>query len=270
MRVTRWWITRASCRIIALPVFRDRPPTRTHLAACSALLLTNLSLSVAPPPRLCPVEMALARAPRQGKQLSASKIKSRIFPGTFSDPKLLWQESKDKYTVGVPYREIFSEKKKGFLTGDYPRRDEFANTIRTEQVREVLKRETRGQRADKKKRERDISQVGTAISTASTILQTYSPVKLPAPPLYDVVMRIPEPSLKLMRDDRQAKLWYMQERSKLVEAQKMTTAGSVDMTAAQPPIAQWFNMKIDGRLVDVLVDESGQVVSQRPHLGGTH
>jgi len=202
---------------------------------------------------------------QQGKQMATSVIKherSRVMPGTFAPPLMLWAESKDKYTTGVPYREIFSEKKRGFMSGDYPRRDEFSNTIRTEQVREILKRETRGQRTASKTREKEIAKVGTALSTASTILESYSPVRLPAAPLYDVVMRIPEPSLKLMRDDRQAKLWYMEERNKLVEAHK--TMPSTDARAPQAVApSQWYSMKIEGRLIDVLVDESGQVISQR-------
>jgi hypothetical protein len=190
--------------------------------------------------------------------------RSRVEPGTLAPPVYLWSESKDKYSMGVPYREIYSEKKKGFGTGDYPRRDEFSNTVRTEQLRDVIKTETKSQRKATKAREREIIKVGTALSTASTILETYRPVSLPAAPLYDVVTRIPQPSLKLERDDRQAKLWYMEERAKLLEAQKITTADSVVKPA---PVVQWYSMKIDGRLIDVLVDESGQVVNQRPHGG---
>ena len=186
---------------------------------------------------------------------------SRIMPGTFAPPLMLWSESKDKYTTGIPYREVYSEKKKGFMTGDFPRRDEFSNTIRTEQIREILKRETRGQRKAAVARDKDIAKMGTAISTASTVLQSYSPTKLPAAPLYDVVTRVPEASLKLQRDDRQAGMWYMQERRKLVEAQN-TMQAPLQQTAVPAP--QWYSTKIGARLVDVLVDEHGQVVEQRP------
>lgn len=188
---------------------------------------------------------------------------SRVMPGTFAPPLMLWSESKDKYTMGIPYREIYSEKKKGFMTGDFPRRDEFNNTIRTEQLREILKRETRGQRKAATARDKDVAKMGTALSTASSVLQSYSPTKLPAAPLYDVVMRVPEPSLKLSRDDRQAGLWYVKERQKLIESQK---AMSVQPTLSTAPAPQWYSTKIGGRLVDVLVDESGQVVDQRPTL----
>lgn len=186
---------------------------------------------------------------------------SRITPGTFAPPLLLWSESKDKYTMGIPYREIYSEKKKGFMTGDFPRRDEFSNSIRTEQLREILKRETKGQRKAAAARDKDIAKMGTALSTASSVLQSYSPTKLPAAPLYDVVTRVPEPSLKLGRDDRQAGLWYIQERQKLIEAQKTMSAPEAMAVAPAP---QWYSTKIGGRLIDVLVDESGQVIQQRP------
>ena len=54
----------------------------------------------------------------------------------------------------------------------------------------------------------------TAHHTAEQILSSHAWKK---PPLYDVVYRIPEASLKLARDDRQAGLWYRQER-KMAEA----------------------------------------------------
>ncbi len=50
----------------------------------------------------------------------------------------------------------------------------------------------------------------TARHTAEHILSSTPEWK--KPPLYDVVYRIPEASLKLARDDRQAGLWYREER----------------------------------------------------------
>jgi hypothetical protein len=125
---------------------------------------------------------------------------SRVQPGTFAPPKLLWSESKDQWKLGIRYMDIYSEKKKGFMSGDFPRRDEFANTIRTEQIREILKHETHGQRVAHKKWEQDVAKLSTAVSTATTVLQSYVPVNMPAASLYDVTMRIPEPSLKLARN----------------------------------------------------------------------
>lgn len=45
----------------------------------------------------------------------------------------------DKYVDKLRYKEAQPEKKKGFLTSDFSKRDEFTNTIRTEQWREQLK-----------------------------------------------------------------------------------------------------------------------------------
>ena len=53
----------------------------------------------------------------------------------------MWSESKDKYIDKTMYRDTVpaEKKKKGFMSSDFPRRDEFSNTIRTAQLREVLK-----------------------------------------------------------------------------------------------------------------------------------
>ena len=45
----------------------------------------------------------------------------------------------DKYTDRWKYSESQAEKKKGFLTSDFSKRDEFSNTCRTGQYREQLK-----------------------------------------------------------------------------------------------------------------------------------
>lgn len=80
----------------------------------------------------------------QGKQMTSGALKhenSKINPGTFEPPKLLWSEQKDKYSDCIRYKELIpaERKKNGFLSSDFPRRDEFSNTIRTEQLREILK-----------------------------------------------------------------------------------------------------------------------------------
>lgn len=60
---------------------------------------------------------------------------------TLAPPQMLWSESKDKYIDKTMYRDTVpaEKKKKGFMSSDFPRRDEFSNTIRTAQLREVLK-----------------------------------------------------------------------------------------------------------------------------------
>ena len=46
---------------------------------------------------------------------------------------------KDPYVDRIRYKDSNQEKKKGFYTSDFSKRDEFTNTIRTEQWREQLK-----------------------------------------------------------------------------------------------------------------------------------
>lgn len=62
-----------------------------------------------------------------------------------------------------------------------------------------------------------------AHKTANAILddesQALRDTSLPAPPLFDVVYRIPEASLKLGRDDRQAGLYYMKQRQLMLQTQ---------------------------------------------------
>ena len=49
----------------------------------------------------------------------------------------------DKFVDKIRYKDVQSDKKRGFLTSDFSKRDEFSNTIRTEQYREQLKVRTR-------------------------------------------------------------------------------------------------------------------------------
>ncbi len=106
-----------------------------------------LGTFTAPPP-LCLGEPYNNKSPKDarvaGKQLQAGPLRhenSKVNPGTFEPPKLLWSEHKDKYVDGIKYKDLVpAEKKKfGFQSSDYPRRDEFSNTTRTEQLREVLR-----------------------------------------------------------------------------------------------------------------------------------
>ncbi|KAJ1469787.1 hypothetical protein T484DRAFT_2133442 [Baffinella frigidus] len=151
------------------------------------------------------------------------------------------------------YSKIFGpdRKKNGFGTSDYPRRDEFSNTIRTEQMRDILKKE--GKATKKAKKERESRTV--ALGTGSQILSnTGLDGSLPAPPLFDVIYRIPEASMRLARDDRQAALWYKSERKKM-------DAGEPRGEVVRPHITEpaWVNCAIAGRSYNVLVDVDGKV-----------
>lgn len=52
---------------------------------------------------------------------------------------VMWTLQGDKYVDRLIYSQQQKDKKKGFLTGDFKRRDEFAVNFRTEQWREQLK-----------------------------------------------------------------------------------------------------------------------------------
>jgi len=73
-----------------------------------------------------------------GKQMSTNPMKMGQLPEIYFDKKYSWISDSDKYFVQRKYSELQKEKKKGFGTGDFRRRDEFANVIRTEQYRQQL------------------------------------------------------------------------------------------------------------------------------------
>ena len=59
----------------------------------------------------------------------------------YFDKKHHWVSDGDEYVDRLKYRETQKEKKKGFLSGDFKRRDEYSMVFRTEQYREQLKGE---------------------------------------------------------------------------------------------------------------------------------
>jgi len=59
----------------------------------------------------------------------------------YFEKKWSWISDGDKFSDRLRYADVQKEKKKGFLSGDFKRRDEFSNTIRTEQYRELLSQE---------------------------------------------------------------------------------------------------------------------------------
>lgn len=59
----------------------------------------------------------------------------------FFEKKHNWISDGDKYVDKLRYKDVQTEKKKGFLTSDFSKRDEFSNVIRTEQYREQLTQE---------------------------------------------------------------------------------------------------------------------------------
>ncbi len=65
--------------------------------------------------------------------MTRDKVASRSLPSFW------FHLQGDQYQDRWRYRDSKQEKKKGFLTSDFSKRDEFSNTIRTGQWREQLK-----------------------------------------------------------------------------------------------------------------------------------
>lgn len=204
----------------------------------------------------------------KGKQLSAGRLPSHAAaPDCFSLVPFLYSESKDPYEANIKYTDLFKnnmeKKKNGFLTSDFPKRDEFSNTIRTEQLREVLRKEARMEAENRRKLEETRAQLG----------ETSGPVSMKdvmeeqKTHLYDVVFRQIPTSLKHNRDDRQSRLFYASERERL-KKQKQTT-GKVNLTAAERTSRKigeepkWVNITLDGRNLTVLVDSDGNVLGSQ-------
>jgi hypothetical protein len=98
--------------------------------------------------------------------------------------------------------------------------------------------------------------------SATQILQQANATVVPAAPLFDIVYRIPEASLRLARDDRQAKFYYQTERIKAMQG-----AGAVPAPETPHP-SRWYNIKVDGRQMQVLVNHYGQASAARPERIG--
>jgi hypothetical protein len=134
-----------------------------------------------------------------------------------------------------------------------------------------------------------------ARQTAVHILTGSAAPQWRKPLLYDVVYRIPEPSLKLARDDRQAALWYREERKNAERGANPAAEQPKDRppvlpsptlpragrrappaaTATAPRVTlrrrcrraqggpTWVGVSLHGKAIQVLVDESGQVLGRR-------
>lgn len=246
-------------------VAEENPKTKFHLGTFTA------------PPPLClgdPYVSKAERSQRQvGKQFSGGTQifhqQSRVFPGTLDPPKLLWSEQKDKYEDKTSYLKTVppERKKNGFMSSDFPRRDEFSNTIRTSQLRETLKKQSA--QAKWAKAQMDARKI--AHNTANSILEDENPglpsLHLPTEPLFDVVYRIPEASLRLARDDRQAGLYYKNVR------RTIELAGSNGSHQAKPTRIQgdaaWVSVSLNGRPTNLLVTPVGEVLARKT-IDGKH
>ncbi|PNH00139.1 hypothetical protein TSOC_014051, partial [Tetrabaena socialis] len=74
-----------------------------------------------------------------GKHFTTQPPKDGRTVDVYFEKKHNWISSGDPYADRIRYKDTQSDKKKGFQTSDFSKRDEFTNTIRTEQWREQLK-----------------------------------------------------------------------------------------------------------------------------------
>mmetsp|Transcript_24638 Transcript_24638/g.67143 ORF Transcript_24638/g.67143 Transcript_24638/m.67143 type:complete len:243 (-) Transcript_24638:467-1195(-) len=81
------------------------------------------------------------RSSEKGKQLSTVPPKEGKTIDAYFEKKHNWINDGDQYQDRWRYRDSKQEKKKGFLTSDFSKRDEFSNVIRTGQWREQLQLE---------------------------------------------------------------------------------------------------------------------------------
>uniref|UniRef100_A0A7R9V582 Uncharacterized protein n=1 Tax=Chlamydomonas euryale TaxID=1486919 RepID=A0A7R9V582_9CHLO len=78
-----------------------------------------------------------------GKQFAGAVPKDGKTVDVYFEKKHNWISDGDKYVDKQLYKDKQGEKKKGFYTSDWSKRDEFSNTIRTNQYREQLKGESK-------------------------------------------------------------------------------------------------------------------------------
>jgi hypothetical protein len=171
---------------------------------------------------------------------------------------------KEPYKESIKYRDRYKSgdtrprgaPKQGFMSTDFPKRDEYTNTIRTEQLREVLRRESKS--AQNQRREEDERR-----KTAGVRPATAKPSSgLPKVDLYDLVFRMPPTDLHRPRDDRQGKTFFMALRQK----QLLKEQGKYEET--KPKIVEghtWVSVTLpNGEYRQVLVNEDRQVLAKRP------
>eukprot|EP00877_Chromochloris_zofingiensis_P001293 jgi/Chrzof1/11164/Cz05g26090.t1 len=110
-------------------------------------------------------------APHDGKTLD-----------TYFEKKHNWIADGDKYVDKWRYIDIQKDKKKGFGTSDFSKRDEFTNTVRTLQWREQLSHEAKWTK-------QAIDFFNQAAEQSGSFTQTNAPISHPEdePALYDLV-----------------------------------------------------------------------------------
>ena len=184
------------------------------------------------PPALCLGDVfndkLVLDARHRGKQVMCGTYKvderSRLCaPGTFKLQPFLFagEDMKDKnkyeenlrYTVKFPNGDARPRgaPKCGFKSTDFARRDQYTNTIATEQARSSYRCEARILKKASTEQYERLKAAGFESSLSN------APQGISKIPLYDLVNRMPDLGLmaqKLRRDDRQGKYFFMAQRQK--------------------------------------------------------
>lgn len=79
------------------------------------------------------------RSCENGKQFGTEVLKHGRIPSVLFQKEWPWVSDGDTFQDHSRYVDTQHERFKGFLDSDFSKRDEFSNTIRTEQYREQLK-----------------------------------------------------------------------------------------------------------------------------------
>lgn len=132
------------------------------------------------PQRSCfKTKQFMTNPPKQG--VGGAKV-----PEVYLDRTHNWVDKGSNFTDKIWYKDLQKEKKKGFLTGDFKRRDEFSLNFTTEQYRERLKDEARYQKLGKYKELRSLMEGELATGQA---VAEQKPAKL----LFDLVYDSDDP-----------------------------------------------------------------------------
>lgn len=126
-----------------------------------------------------------------GKQFTNVPPKEGRTTDVYFEKKHPWLSDGDKYVDKLRYKDTQTEKKKGFLSADFKRRDEFSNTVRTSQYREQLK----GEEKQAKKQLEMIAALGN--DNEAAMLQSSLAAQADTAPkayLYDLVYEKDDPT----------------------------------------------------------------------------
>jgi hypothetical protein len=105
-------------------------------------------------------------------------------PDVYLDKSHKWVMEGVQFKDKLMYKDTQKEKKKGFLTGDFSRRDEFSMDFRTEQYREALKMESKHTAAATA---RAYKEMQAAMEKEIASGSRHERVVKPKPLLYDLV-----------------------------------------------------------------------------------